>query len=297
MAGGQVSSAVMRFAARIRAATGRELDVTPWLAEAVARALDAGRVAWPEVGIDEGELAARFADRLPANKDAIAWLAAVHAADLYLAIACELSDREAIAAFDRAFIPKIAEYLGRGRHRMIDDVTQLVRERLLVARPGERARIASYSGRGPLAGWLRVVALRTASNALRTASSAARSERRAAELGVSAFDPELDFLKARYRPLFREALEASIRSLPPKRRNLLRLYFLDHLTLAQIGALFGLHESSIARQLESTRHDLLESTRRELVERRGLRRSEAESIIQLVGSRADLALSSLLPPA
>ena len=49
---------------------------------------------------------------------------------------------------------------------MVDDVKQELREKLLVA-SGALPRIADYLGEGPLTGWVRVSATRTALNLLR----------------------------------------------------------------------------------------------------------------------------------
>ena len=282
------------FTEAVSAARGRPLVVDRELAATLARIEAAARAAWPEVTVDVTELATTLAEGLPIDREPAPWLDAIHASDLYLVVACQHGDRAALAAFERVFMPQIADYLGRDRDSLVDEVGQILRERLFVAEPGRRARIASYFGRGPLGAWLRVIAQRTALNVRRAREASDRAELRGGACATPALDPELDLLKARYRPLFRDAVEASIRSLPAKRRNMLRLYFLDDLTLAQIGALFRLHESSIARQLAATRQHVLEHTRRELVERHGLAPSEAESIIHLVGSRADLGLSSVL---
>jgi len=261
------------------------------LAIAYERALATARAAWPALAVPDAAFVHHLAARLPAGQDPAAAIARAHVADLYLAVGCLRGVPGALAAFDRELAGVIASFLGRDAS---DELAQVVRERVLVAAPGETARLAGYTGRGPLGAWLRVVAVRVALN-LRRASDASRRAEAAAgdELGRD-LDPELDFIKARYRPMFRAALEASIRALPAKRRNMLRMYFLDGMTLAQIAVLFGVHESTIARQLAATRHEIVERTRRELVDGHGLAADEAQSLIELCASRAELALSSVL---
>lgn len=259
--------------------------------EALTAALERARATWPGVLVPDAAFLDHLAARLPTAHDPVDWLGRLHVGDLYLALGCVLGVPQALAAFNRELVSVITSFLGRDA---TDELAQLVRERVLVAPPGELPRLAGYTGRGPLGAWLRVVAVRTALNVRRASDASRRAELAAgSELGPG-IDPELDFIKARYRPMFRGALEASIRALPAKRRNMLRLYFLDGMTLAQIALVFGVHESTIARQLATTREQIAERTRQELVTGHNLDADEARSLIELVASRADFGLSSIL---
>ena len=66
----------------------------------------------------------------------------------------------ALAHFERLFLPAVDGYVGRLglADAVVDDVRQELRIRLLV---GEDPRIGQYSGRGPLAAWVRMAAIRT----------------------------------------------------------------------------------------------------------------------------------------
>ena len=57
----------------------------------------------------------------------------------------------------------------------IDEVMQALFEKLLVPRDGEPARLTSYAGRGPLAGWVGVAAQRMALGLRRGESAQARA--------------------------------------------------------------------------------------------------------------------------
>jgi RNA polymerase sigma-70 factor (ECF subfamily) len=257
---------------------------------AVERALDTARSTWPDFAIPDRVFADYILERLPEPRDPVA-VSRLHISDLYLALGCLRNVPTALAALDRELVMVIAKYLGRDSS---DELRQLVRERVLVTRAGKAPRLAAYTGRGALGAWLRVIAVRTALNVHRADNALRRAELGAATQVAPEADPELDFIKARYRPMFRAALEASLRALPGKRRTMLRLYFLDGLTLAKIGRLFGVHESTIALQLAAIRKQIIEHTRAELVASHGLADDEAHSLIGLLASHADLALSSVL---
>jgi RNA polymerase sigma-70 factor, ECF subfamily len=263
-------------------------ELAPTLRDHVAQC----RTRWPTLELAPDTILRALADRVPATGNAQTWLTSIHAADVALAAACAAGDRRALAIFEATLMPEVAAYIARtsSNRAVADEVRQVVRERLLV---GSSPRIATYSGRGPLGAWLRMTAVRTAINLHRTE---ARHAGRAAppERSASAPDPELDYIKARYRPVFREALEASLVELSAEHRNTLRLYFIDGLTLAEIGRMFKLHESTIARQLAKIRQHVLATTRGLLVGRHHLRPTEVDSMIGLASSQLDLSLSRIL---
>src|SRR5437762_1334379 len=80
-----------------------------------------------------------------------------------------------------------------------DEIRQRVRERLFVG----AAKIADYSGRGSLAGWLQVVTLRIAIDAMREQKARPVVEPTPDDdLRVAGTDPELSLIKERYREPF-----------------------------------------------------------------------------------------------
>jgi len=76
---------------------------------------------------------------------------------------------------------------------------------------------------------------------------------------------------------------------------LLRLHFLEHLSLADLARLHGVHRATIARWLATTRTRLLRETRRVLQTRLGLTPAETESLIAFVQSQVEVRDSLLLP--
>src|SRR5262245_35046638 len=128
----------------------------------IASLFDDGRRAWSGVRVEEATFAAFVRERAGEDAD----LAALHGADLYLACACAAGDPAALAAFEARYMADVPSFLARVEHAsaVIEDVSQLVRERLFVAADGKRPKILDYSGRGSLGSWLRVVTLRVAMN-------------------------------------------------------------------------------------------------------------------------------------
>src|SRR5215475_13883246 len=132
-------------------------------ADALVGVCAAAAAAWPDVALGPEAFARHLARH--AGADPEGYLAAVHAEDLYLACACSAHDAAAIRALEARHLARVPAALARLRATpdRADEVAQRLRERFLV---GARA-IADYSGRGPLAAWVRVAAVRTLLSMLR----------------------------------------------------------------------------------------------------------------------------------
>jgi RNA polymerase sigma-70 factor (ECF subfamily) len=180
-----------------------------------------------------------------------------------------------------------------------DEVLELLRARLFVRSGGALPRIATYSGRGPLAGWLKVAAVRVAVGHYR-ASRAARErsvdgdvlERLAPSASA---DPELAYLRARYQAVFEDALKQALTALTPQQRTLLRLYYVDGIRVEKLGAMSGVHGSTVSRWLARARGTLLRETRRLVVAAVPLSDSEYDSLLRVVRSGFHLSLARFLP--
>ena len=107
-------------------------------------------------------------------------------------------------------------------------------------------------------------------------------------------DPELEYLKLRYRGAYEKALCAALAALPVRDRLLLRLQHVDSLDIAAIGALYRMHRSTAVRWRASDRRELFESTRRRLRESVTLTDSEFDSLLHVVRSQMHVSLSQAL---
>lgn len=220
----------------------------------------------------------------------------LHVDELQLAFACACACPRALAAFEARFVQAlVGERLGRVRlaPHEVEEVRQQLREDLLLDR-GQGARILQYSGRGELAGFVRVSAIRIA---LKLASRRDRpGTHDDAELdGLSLErDPELAFVKDAYRPAFSAAFRDAIERLDGRERLLLRQQVVDGLSIDALGTLYGVHRSTVARWLVTARENLLALVRSAFASRLAVPAPELESLFGLLHSRLDLSLRSVL---
>lgn len=210
--------------------------------------------------------------------------------DLEWARACARGETEALTRFEAEFRPLMVATARRfGSADFAQEVAQAVRERLLVA-DGERApRIADYSGQGPLAGYVQAVTVRLSLNRL-----AAESRRPVAgdevvfDRADGRDDPEVTVLKTRYREEFKQAFAAAMESLEPDLRAALRLFYLDGLSLADLGRLYGWSVPTASRRLAATRETVLRATRDALGSKLKLSTTELDSVLRLIESRLSI---------
>jgi RNA polymerase sigma-70 factor (ECF subfamily) len=266
-------------------------DLEPRLQELV----NAARASHPTVTLPEADFVAYLAARLPADATLPSALGAVHAEDLYLACGCWHGDEAALSDFDQHMLMGLDRVLSRLSREaaFVDEVRQALRTKLLVA-DGGPPRIGDYSGRGSLQGWVRSAATRLALDALGRQQPRVACNDDDYDARLATPDPELDYIKVRYRDDFKRAFRTALGTLPLEQRNALRLHHLDGLTLAQIAKLNNVHESTASRWLAAARAAVLEEIRRALSEQLGLHRDEVDSMMRLARSRLEISLHSLL---
>ncbi len=295
---GEPASLSQILLARLEPRRARELAPRADSIESALRTADAaGRAAWPDVPLDAEAFAAHVADRVRGRADVEGAIAALHAADLFLACACSLGIPAALAQFERVQLARVPALVRRidASPAFADEVAQAMREAFLVPARGAGRRIAEYSGRGALSNWVRVVAVRTALRICaerRRASVPLDGEAEGKLPGV--VDPELDYLKVRYRRAYEEAVEAALAALPDRDALLLKLHYVDGLNIDRIGALFGMHRSTVARWRTRIRRSLLASTREQLRLHVPLTDSEFESLLALVRSQLVVSIRTAL---
>jgi RNA polymerase sigma-70 factor (ECF subfamily) len=269
----------------------------PELRQLLARIVASARETWPGVDLPPDLFLAYLRQRVPEGQAPAEALPSLYCDDLYLACACAAGDERALACFDRQLLPRVPGYVAKidPSPSFADEVAQLLRHKLFVADGASQPRILSYGGRGPLGAWLRVAAVRTARNLQRsTRRSAALGDAGAHPPRSSFPDPEVSYLKQHYHREFRLALEKTLTSLPRRRRNVLRLYYLDQLSSTAIAAIYQVSGAAVRQWLKQSRQAILDETRALLGERLGLGASELDSLMALVQSQFDLSVSRLL---
>jgi RNA polymerase sigma-70 factor, ECF subfamily len=261
--------------------SGAEID-TAW---------NAGREAWPALGLPRE----RFADYVTQHDR----LRTRYPADVYLAAACLDGNPAALAAFDREVLATARSAVRSidANDAFVDEACQRLRASLLVG-DGARPRIADYAGRGPLRAWVGVAAVRTA-------LMMRRSQQRSREVSeddwsgtlalISTGNPELELLKRQYADAFGKALREAVAGLEPRLRTVLRMSFVEALSIDEIGAVYAVHRATAARWIRSACDTVFDGTRGKLADQLRLSPTEVDRVTAMVQSQLDVSLSQLLP--
>ncbi len=293
---GRLQSPLAKIFAELRPKAAHHPEWTE-LDELLPAVLQRARAAWPNLGVTDRQFVEYLAERMPSDGSPARWLGTVQAADLYLCCACAAGDASALGNFETKILPQVVSAIAsiNPEPSFVAEVEQQVRRKLLVLEDSP-PRILEYAGFGPLVHWLRAVAVRTALNLRR---SQGRQEiplpdESLLNLPQNAGDLELDYLKTRYRKDFTHAFRTALSMLTSEERNVLRLHFVEGLTLSQIGAAYQADKSTISRWISKAREALLEQTREELSKKFRLDSRELDSLMYLVQSQLDVSLGSLL---
>jgi RNA polymerase sigma-70 factor (ECF subfamily) len=225
---------------------------------------------WPSLTIDEAALAAQIAAR-PEQEG--------FDADFYFAQACSRCDAAAIDIFQREFTPRIRAAAGGIAPGHEDDCLAMVLDRVLPPPAGLHNRIAHYSGRSRLSGWLRVIAVREAIRLKRRRYSRERNERQLAMQLSSRLDPLLDAAYFRYRPVLEKALEDALAELALDERTMIRMRFVDGATVDAIGKIYGRDKSAVSRRIQRVRGILVDRIRTTMKARALMSSSDVDSVI------------------
>jgi RNA polymerase sigma-70 factor (ECF subfamily) len=251
--------------------------------------------AWPRVSVPFE----RFAEAVRAAVASGVDPAELHAKDLYLAVACLAGEATAVNLLEREVIRAVRPSVERAcRDGSVapDDALQTTLERLLVPADGEPPKLSLYTGRGPLVGWVRVVAVREALQGRRRSQRQRAREDSAAddEAALGPVPIELKLLRARHDAAFGAAVKKAFSELTAEQRMLLRFSALEGLTIDEMAPLVGVHRATVARRLERARAEVFERTRAILRADHGLSESEARSLCLALASEVDVSLARAL---
>lgn len=288
---------VQHLPPQIRDAAQKER--TQWQ-PSVAAAIKDAEEAWPSVRIPDEDFLAYVAQRLPADANVTLALEKLCTNDLYLACACVRGEKNALAAFQKAFFSHIrgaVAHLDPSR-ALSDDVQQVLSMRLFVAATGESPKVTGYNGKGNLKSWVRAAAIRTAINLRRKEGREVPAEENAlAHMVDEKNDPELLYLKETYRAEFKLAFASALGKLTSRQRNLLRHQVLDKMSIDQIAVVYRVHRATAARWVVDARTTLVKTSKKLLGERLRISARELDSLIALVESRLYQSLSGVLRQA
>jgi len=146
-------------------------------------------------------------------------------------------------------------------------------------REGQRvSKLASYSGRGSLEGWLRTVLAQEYVNRYRRNKRLVSLEEESEE-GTQLRAPQPEPVRSSDDRLA-QATDVALAALPAEDRMILSAYYLDERTLAEIARILHVHESTISRKLDK----LAKTLRKQIVSglaKRGMSRLQAEEALDV----------------
>lgn len=216
------------------------------------------------------------------QQDAEDLLDTLRVADLCLARACA-------AGHERAW----EQFMARFRELLYDSALGITKESSqakdladslyadlygLNEREGRRnSKLASYTGRGSLEGWLRTVVAQEFVNRYRSKKrlvSLEEEEEEGAQFAASAPAPVVPA-----DPRIDDAVAEALATLDPESRVILSAYYLDGRKLAEIGRMLGFHEATASRKVDRITKNLRKALRDGML-RRGMSKRQVEEALE-----------------
>lgn len=220
----------------------------------------------------------------------------LQADDLCLIVACEQGNQVAWNDLVERFSATVrsAARSASSNEEGAEDLAQSIWAELHGLRVRDDGRpagkLAYYSGRGSLAGWLRAVVAQLAIDQHRKESRLVQTEEDAdfdriiqhnqEEKSWSghgeSVNPEVEISRKLAGTQMQNALAQAIHKLSADDRLLIKLYYFDGLRLREAGAVLGVHEATASRRLTRVHGELRQQVETILIETEGWTKSEAE---------------------
>ena len=239
---------------------------------------------------------------LPAASDneITARLDSLRVEDLALALGCLGGSEDAWDTFCARYRPTLYEAARALTHNETQarDLADSLLADLFGAEPGKegrRSRLAYFHGRSSLKTWLRSVLYQKFVDEYRRQS-------RLEPLPEGGHEPvaernavsELD--ERRYAECLSEAVENALGQLPAQERLLLSYYYVQGLTLKQIGRLAVEHEATISRHLDRVREKLRKRIESYLRKIRKLSAYDVDRCLDFAARGVSVELEKILKP-
>jgi RNA polymerase sigma factor (sigma-70 family) len=202
----------------------------------------------------------------------------LHAEDLALACACSAGHEQAWEHFIRSFRPQLyaaaRAIAGESSARELADSLYAELYGLAEKDSQRRSLFDYFHGRSKLSTWMRAILAQRYVDSIRAhrreesldarESDSDESRRAIPELAAVVAEPDPD--RSRFLDLLQHCIADSLAALDSRDRLRLAYYYVQDLTLAQIGRLLGEHEATVSRKLDRTRRDLRRQVERALRE-------------------------------
>jgi RNA polymerase sigma-70 factor, ECF subfamily len=261
---------------------------------ALSGVFQVARSAWPGVELDPAVFWEHWIKVLPEPFQETL-LATTALTDLYLATACAHANEHAVKALDQMVNAHLSEWIQPVTRdpALLGDVRSRLWAHLLPAPWGTHGKIAEFAGRGPLLGWLRVVALRVALDVLRDRKPW-HSLDSIASLSADTPDPVREMWKRRSAPAVKNALKDALALLDAHDRRMLRMYHLQGADAEALAKLYGVDRSTVFRRLRRMEEALIAQCRTRLKETLDLESHELDSLLDTLRSELAISLPALL---
>ncbi|HUR98212.1 MAG TPA: sigma-70 family RNA polymerase sigma factor [Pyrinomonadaceae bacterium] len=238
----------------------------------------------------------------------------IRADDLCLIIACEKGDEKAweylVANFD-ATVKSAARKISQNNDDAEDLASSIWAELYGLRQDADgnkKSKLAYYSGRGSLAGWLRAVVSQLAIDEYRKQSRFVQVEenREFENLAEESSNQNGNNLVVHHADNPEElltgeqtsrdvalALKHAVETLEAEDKLVMKLYYFDDLKLKEIATMFGYHEATASRRLVRIQSDIRKAVEKKLRSEHGWSESEVKRCLSETASKLGLSVEKL----
>lgn len=255
--------------------------------EILDQILAAGAAKWPSVTFDK-EAFGRHVAALGVDDARLH----THGMDLLLVSEVLQGNGQALQVFD-VVLASVVTVVRRidPAQSFIEEVTQELRIKLLT---NPEPKLRGYGALGALVEWLRVAALRTALNLKRSDHLLPTDDVPVKAILVGVDDAHM---KQLYLQELNAAVEHGFRRLSARERTLLRLHFIDGLSLDRIAVMYNVHRATVARWLVTIRQRLFDEVSEHLAVTHGLGQTDIRSLYRRMQDEVHVTISRVLQPS
>ncbi|MGA8035820.1 MAG: sigma-70 family RNA polymerase sigma factor [Candidatus Acidiferrales bacterium] len=214
----------------------------------------------------ERSVAQRFAGSAPAAATIETFVESLQCRDLALAVACAAGNSAAWDHFVNQYRPELYRaaraIAGDSAGRELADSMYADLYGMRGSKDDRKSPLEYFLGRSKLSTWLHSVLSRKHVDEIRrtrkteSLDQSTGQDGSAKPLELPSRDTAVDPEREHYIALLQAVLSGVLIALPPRDRLRLAYYYVDELTLAEIGKLFGEHEATVSRKIERTRREV-----------------------------------------